>query len=101
MIFQAFSEAGPWFQLLVGAAHVGFGAVLGFLYFTAVHATAQRLAQGAAKWPTIGLILGRLALMAGGLVLASLEGAMPLIATAAGVFAGRWLVMRANREPAQ
>ncbi len=91
-------DTASWPLPLLIAAHLALGAVLGFVYFRGVHQTAQRLVGNAAPLATAALIAARLLLMSAGLVLASLEGATALIATAAGLFIGRQIVMRALRE---
>ena len=49
---------------------------------------------------TIALMIGRFALLGGLLTLASLEGALPLLAMALGVLIARFAVMRRVREAA-
>ena len=49
---------------------------------------------------TIALMIGRFALLGGLLTLASLEGALPLLVMALGVFVARTVVMRSVRRAA-
>lgn len=76
------------------AAHFAFGVGLGAFYFAGVWWNARLFADGAPLAAAIGLVIGRFALLAGFLTLASLEGALPLLLTALGVLAARPLVMR-------
>ena len=97
----------PWFAALPAwavlpdlLAHLAAGILLGAVYFLGVWHSARRLADGAPAMPTILLIAGRFVLLGGLLTLASLEGALPLLAAALGVLVARPLVMRRVREAA-
>ena len=92
-----------WFASLSGgevglAVHFAVGIVLGAVYFRGLLWNARLFAEGASLRVTVGLLLGRLVLLAGLLTLASMEGAMQLLVTALGVFAGRYVVMHAVRR---
>ncbi len=70
------------------------GALGGGLYFYAVWRNARALRGGGSLAMVMAQTLGRFALMALLLGLAASRGAGPLLATAAGVFFARALVMR-------
>lgn len=78
---------------LVIAAHLAAGILLGIAYFTGVWWSARRLAQGSGAWAITGIAL-RLLLTAALLMLATREGALPLLATAAGLLLGRAVTLR-------
>lgn len=73
----------------------GFG--LGTAYFNNLRWTSDRLATGRGAAVTVAVILGRFVLLGGALMLASWQGALPLLLTALGVFIARAVVMRRNR----
>lgn len=81
-------------------AHLAAGLLLGAAYFHTGRLTADRLLLGSFMPATISLILARFLLLGAALTFASLEGAMPLLITALGVFAARFLVLRHARLPA-
>ncbi|MBK5928718.1 ATP synthase subunit I [Rhodobaculum claviforme] len=72
------------------------GAVLGVIYFRLVRFSADLLLSDRRGAPVAGvaLVLVRLAVLAGVLVLAALQGAGPLLAAGLGLLAGRWWTMR-------
>jgi hypothetical protein len=75
--------------------------VLGVLYFRALWWSARRFTgacAGGGRATTIALMIGRFALLAGLLTLASLEGALPLLVMTLGVLVARSAVMRMVRE---
>jgi hypothetical protein len=74
------------------------GFLLGLLYFQCVWWHARRLASGGRVSTTVALGLGRFVLLGLCLALASLEGALPLLAMALGVLIARPMVMRGVRE---
>jgi F1F0 ATPase subunit 2 len=78
--------------------HLVFGFLLGLLYFQCVWWNARRLASGGRLSTTLALSLGRFVLLGLCLALASLEGALPLLAMALGVLIARPMVMRGVRE---
>jgi F1F0 ATPase subunit 2 len=81
------------------AAHLAVGIVLGIFYFHALWWIA-RLFLGGRTTTSVALMIGRFALLGGLLALASLEGALPLLVTALGVFIARSAVMRRIGEAA-
>ena len=89
----------PWLIGLDLAGHFVAGALLSTLYFTSLWWNARRLASGGGVLTTVTLMLARFALLAGLLVLASFEGALPLLTMALGVLIARPAVMaRIGRE---
>ena len=80
------------------AAHVAIGLAVGLLFFRALWWSAHRVIAGGGGIAVLLTMLARFALLGGPLFFASQEGAAPLLATAAGVFIGRALVMRRARE---
>ena len=85
----------PWLIVLI-ASLAGTGA--GWLHFRSLRSLADRIVGGDRR--ALALQLLRLGGMAGFLVLAAQGGAFALLAAAAGVFVGRWLVLRAARREA-
>ena len=85
-------------QALFPAIWLAVGAVAGAAYFTSIWWSAQRFATGTGIMATLGLSALRLALLGGLLVLASWQGAAPLLTTALGVVVARFGVMRRFRE---
>ena len=83
------------------AAHLAFGLGLGAFYFTGLWWNARLFAEGTPLAAAIGLVIGRFALLAVFLTLASLEGALPLLLMALGVLAARPLVLRLVRTSAR
>ena len=82
-------------------AHLAAGFALGVLYFRGLWWSARRFTgacAGGGRATTIALMIGRFALLAGLLTLASLEGALPLLVMALGVLVARSAVMRRVRE---
>lgn len=86
-----------WAIGLLLAAYLAGGIALGALYFRSLWWTARRFGDGSRAIATIALMVGRFALLAGVLVAVSLEGAMPLLTTALGIFIARFLVVRRVR----
>jgi hypothetical protein len=94
MSFLSF-EGLPVGAMPIGvAAHLIAGGGVGILYFRGLRWNASLLSQGGRTAAAIILMVGRFALLAGMLTLASLEGALPLLVTALGVLIGRSAVMR-------
>ena len=89
-----------WATALGLLAHLAAGVALGALYFRGLWWNARLFAASANLPVSIGLVIGRFALLGGVLVLASLEGAMPLLAMALGVLAARWAVVHGVGRPA-
>jgi F1F0 ATPase subunit 2 len=82
-----------WAMLVSLSAHLAAGIVLGVLYFRSLWWTARQFAEGGRAATTIALMLGRFALLAGLLTLASLEGALPLLVMTLGVLIARSAVV--------
>ncbi|MBO9099613.1 MULTISPECIES: N-ATPase subunit AtpR [unclassified Rhizobium] len=70
------------------------GIGMGFAYFRMLRENTALLVTGRRLRLAVSLTVGRLALMAGGLILAGRQGALPLLAMALGVWIGRSIVMR-------
>ena len=88
------------FVTLMSAAHFGAGIVAGLLYFHGLSWNARLFAKDGRTAASIALMITRIGLLAGLLTCASLEGAMPLLMMALGVFVGRFVVMRRVRAVA-
>ena len=82
------------FALLILGAHFAAGIAAGALYFRVLRWTTNRLVRGGGARAAVGATIARLALLGGLLTLASLEGAMPQLTMALGVFVARFTVMR-------
>jgi F1F0 ATPase subunit 2 len=78
---------------IVIIAHLAAGILLGIAYFTGVWWTARSLVRGSGVRAIAGTAL-RLLLAGTLLVLASREGALPLLAMAAGMLIGRAATLR-------
>ena len=89
-----------WVLLLVLGAHLAVGIGVGVLYLHAVRQSARLFAEGGQATFAIILTLGRLSLLGGLLVLASREGALPLLIFALGFFIARPLALRRIRDVA-
>lgn len=83
------------------ALHLAVGTGVGIVHFRAVAESAKALTGGGSVWWVIALIVGRLVLTGAVLAVAALEGAPQLIAVAAGLLVGRFIVMRRAREAQQ
>ncbi len=94
MSLAPFSGPVSWAILLSLGAHLAAGIVAGTLYFRALWWNARRFAAGERVATTIALMIGRFVVLGGILLLASLEGAMPLLTTALGILIARAAVMR-------
>lgn len=68
------------------------GTVAGWLHFLSLRSLAERIVGGNLR--AVALQLLRLGGMTGFLVIAAQGGALVLLGAAAGVLAGRWLVLR-------
>lgn len=95
-----FDTLPVWAMAASLAAHLAAGTGLGFIYFNAIRWNASLLVQGRRTGMAIALIIIRLVLLGGVLTVASREGAMPLLALAAGVFIARPMVVCRYREVA-
>jgi F1F0 ATPase subunit 2 len=93
-----FADLPAWGMLLSLSMHFAAGIGLGVLYFRSLWWTACRFAGGGRVTTTIAVVLGRFTLLGVLLMLASLEGAMPLLVMALGILIARYAVMRRIRE---
>lgn len=78
-------------------AALAAGVAVGFIHFRTLRRTADAFVGGRAA-RALALQLVRLALIGGFLFAAARAGALPLLAAAAGVLAGRALVMARRRK---
>jgi F1F0 ATPase subunit 2 len=86
--------------LLDLAIHLAAGITLGMLYFRGLWWNVRKLAGDGRVITTVALMIGRFAMLGGLLILASLEGALPLLVMALGLLIGRAIVMRNMTEAA-
>ena len=83
-----------WLLPVLGAWVLG-GAALGLIYFRFLRRSAGLMvAGGAGPGRALLLVLFRVAGLGGILLIAAMQGALPLLATALGVMIGRQVVMR-------
>jgi F1F0 ATPase subunit 2 len=87
-----------WVLLPVLAAHLLGGIGLGVLYFRGLRWNTRQFVDGARIAAVVALMFGRFALLAAVLWAVSLEGAMPLLAAALGLFIARGLAIRGARR---
>ena len=87
-----------WAVIPVAVAHLALGASLGVLYFCGLWWNVRLFAGGGHAARAIAAMAGRFALLGGVLTATSLEGAMPLLTTAIGLFAARAVVVRRIRK---
>lgn len=81
--------------MLMGlAAYFAAGIVLGAVHFRSLWLFTRGLLLRRRTAPAIAASLGRLALLAAVLTLASRQGALPLLATASGVVLVRSVIVR-------
>lgn len=101
MNIWSFQTLPAWAMAFGLAAHLVAGIGLGIAYFSAVWWNARLFALGCRTSTTLALIGGRFVLLGGLLTLASLEGALPLLAMALGVLIARPMVMRRHGQVAR
>ncbi len=89
-----------WATVPVLLLHLAAGIAVGTVYFHGLHWNARLFAAGASFSVSVALVIGRFLLLGGLLTLASLEGAMPLLAMALGVLLARFAVMHRLRRQA-
>ena len=94
MTLLAFHTLPPWAMALSLAMHVLAGLATGLLHVGTLWWNTRRFAQGGRAMSTAALMLARFAVLGIVLLLASLEGALPLLAMAVGICAARMLVIR-------
>lgn len=83
--------------VLVAAACAALGVGLGLVYFRGLWWNARMLAGGRSAKRVVALMLGRFVLLAAVLALLARAGALPLVAAALGLLAGRQFVLRRVR----
>lgn len=87
-----------WLLPGLGAWVLG-GAALGVVYFRFLrHSAGLMVAGEAGPGRALMLVLFRVAGLGGLLLIAALQGAMPLLAAALGVMVGRQVVMRQTEK---
>ncbi len=84
------------YPLAVLALCLGFA--LGLLHFASLRRVTGLYLDGGPPWRALALQLGRLALLAAGLVGLALLGALPLLAGTLGLLLARQLVLRRVRK---
>lgn len=94
MTLLAFHTLPPWAMALSLTAHLLAGIATGLLHVRTLWWNTRRFAQGGRAMTTTALMVARFAVLGGVLLLASLEGALPLLAMALGIFAARIVVIR-------
>jgi len=85
---------------IVLALHVAVGVGAGGLFFRSLWWNTQLLVDGGPVSTAIALIAGRFLGLGALLTLTVFEGAAPLMATALGIFIGRFVALRAIRNSA-
>jgi F1F0 ATPase subunit 2 len=84
-------QAGVWLSC---------GALIGALYFLALHWNARLFAFGRTPLAAMALQLGRLAVLAGALtIIVSRFGALPLLLATAGILVARTAALRIGEQP--
>ncbi|MDR3375930.1 MAG: ATP synthase subunit I [Ancalomicrobiaceae bacterium] len=84
----------PWPDLAVLGAWASLGFVVGAVYFRALWRTTLWLTEAGHGAATAALTVLRLALLVGSLVVATLQGPLPLMATALGLIVAKIVVVR-------
>jgi len=87
----------PAFLLILPACLAG-GLVLGLIYFRAVRASADLIVSAGSPRLGLALTLGRVVVMAFGLVLAVQAGGAALLATLGGVLCARAVLLGRDRS---
>jgi len=99
MTSLSLNNLSNWTTFLSLAAHLTAGVIVGVLYFRSLWWNARRFTAGdRSTATTIAVLIGRFVALGVVLTLASLEGALPLLLMALGVFIARSIVMRQIRE---
>ena len=94
MTLPAFHALPPWAMALSLLAHLAAGITMGLLHVRTLWWNTRRFAQGGRAMATAALMATRFVVLGGVLVLASLEGALPLFAMALGIVVARMVVIR-------
>jgi F1F0 ATPase subunit 2 len=97
MSFPLLNDLPAWTILLGLAGYFIAGIGLGVLYFRSLWWNARRFTEDGRATTAIALMIGRFALLGILLTLASLEGALPLLAMALGILIARAAVMQSVR----
>ena len=97
MTVVLYAHNPAWIVSLI-FAHLVVGVGLGVAYFRTLLWSTFILARGAPTKTVIATTFGRFAALACVLGLASVEGALPLLATTLGVLMGRLIVVNRVRE---
>jgi F1F0 ATPase subunit 2 len=82
------------FDCLILSVYLVAGIVAGIVYFGCLAWNVRLFAEGGSVTTTIVLMAGRIAVLGGLLVLASRQGALPLLMMALGVFIARFAIIR-------
>jgi len=108
MAMGEFGMIGSWYSsldLLVRVPllvlHLAIGIGVGVLHFRAIRESARQLVEAGNVRRVAALTVGRLAVTGAVLIIAALEGALPLVAAAAGLMIGRQAVLGKKSETAQ
>ncbi len=88
------NDFGALAKAAIVAGHLVAGIGIGIVYFNAVWWNARLFVEGGKPTAAIALTVGRFLVLGGLLTMASLEGALPLLASAGGVLLGRSIAMR-------
>jgi F1F0 ATPase subunit 2 len=100
MSLLSLETAPAWLTLLGLSAHLAAGMALGVLYFRSLWWSARLLVSGRRMAMVVSLTIGRFAVLGGLLLLASREGALPLLAVVLGLLIARSAVMRRVKRAA-
>ncbi len=98
MSFPLLVSPPTWALLLSLAAHMAAGIVFGVLYFGSLWWNIRQFIGGGRSAKTIAVMIGRFTLLAGLLILASMEGAPSLLSLVLGVIIARFTLMRTIRQ---
>jgi len=98
MTLLAFDTLPPWAMALSLAFHLLAGIATGSLHVRTLWWNTRRFAEGGRVMTTAALMAARFVVLGGVLLLASLEGALPLLTMALGIFAARMLMVRRFRK---
>ncbi|MDZ4135212.1 MAG: ATP synthase subunit I [Paracoccaceae bacterium] len=89
-------------EIVILAGWAFGGGMLGVIYFRMVRHSADLMLSGRRGGPWLGLalVLVRMAGLGGVLIIAAMQGAWPLLAAGAGLWVGRFVVLRTHRGAA-
>ncbi|MCA1529062.1 ATP synthase subunit I [Bradyrhizobium yuanmingense] len=97
MSISLFEVLPTGIQVLAMSGDLAAGIVLGLMYFGSLRWSVSRFAGGGGAARTIALMVFRFIVLGVVLTLASLAGALHLLAVTLGVFVGRSLILRRTR----